>query len=380
MDLKDFKAGKYIQQRSFKSFIPEPVNHAWTLTDPEIQQLLEHANAAINALNSVSELLPATEAFVRLHIFTEATFSSKIEGTHTSVEEAVYDNDFSDPESGNDWQEVQNYVKALHHSIKLLKNIPLSSRLIKECHGQLMKGARGAHKSPGEYRRSQNWIGGPTIQQATFIPPPHEELSALMGDLEKFLHNEKILIPHLVRIGIAHYQFETIHPFLDGNGRVGRLLIILYLMESNILQKPTLYFSQFIEKNRMEYYERLHKARTDHDLSGWIRFFLYAIKESAQASRQNLLDSLELDKKLCEKITKHLGRRAALAQELLLHLYGHPVINADDVVQKLNVTKPTAYVLLEEFLKLNILKERTGFKRNRIFVFEKFLKGFENGE
>ncbi len=250
MDIKDFKSGKSISQTGYKSFLPEKINKEWFVSSPEISTLLNEASAKVSALNAYSMMIPDVDIFIRMHIVKEATTSSKIEGTQTLFEDAVLSKDQINPEQRNDWQEVQNYVRALNFAIKELNKLPLSNRLLKETHHILMQGVRGSYKAPGEFRKSQNWIGGATLKDAVFIPPHHTDVNELMGDLEKFLHNTEINVPHLLRVAIAHYQFETIHPFLDGNGRLGRLLITLYLVSNNILKKPSLYLSDFFERNR----------------------------------------------------------------------------------------------------------------------------------
>jgi len=277
MDIKDFKSGSLKQGYKYQYFMPEKINHDFSWEDTSINTLLEKASFHLGALNSFSSLVPDADMFIIMHIFKEAVISNRIEGTRTNIEEALNEQDNLDPEKRNDWQEVHNYVKAMNNAIQELENLPLSNRLIKNTHKILLSTGRGEHKSPGEFRISQNWIGGTTLSDAVFIPPAHEELPELLSDLELFLNNTNINIPHLIRIAIAHYQFETIHPFLDGNGRIGRLLISLYLVHSKVLQKPLLYLSDFFEKNKTLYYDNLTFVRTKNDMSQWIKYFLEGV-------------------------------------------------------------------------------------------------------
>ncbi len=376
MDIMNFKSGKYVSQTGYKSFLPEKINKEWVLNSPEILILLEEATSKVSALNAYSLMIPDVDVFIRMHIVKEATTSSKIEGTQTNMEEAVLSRLQVSDEQRNDWQEVQNYIRAMNFAIKQLDKLPVSNRLFKQTHAILMKGVRGKHKAPGEFRRSQNWIGGSSLKDATFIPPHHTEVSALMGDLEKFLHNTNINVPHLIRIAIAHYQFETIHPFLDGNGRLGRLLITLYLVSNNILKKPSLYLSDFFERNRQHYYDNLTIARIHNNINQWIKFFLVGVIETADKSTNAFEAIVKLRENLEGKKINTLGKRVPLAKKALNYLYVKPVITVNDLITELKISKPTANAIVKDFLQLNILKEQTGFKRNRIFVFEEYMNLF----
>ena len=377
MDIKDFKSGRFIAQEGYKSFLPESINKEWIVSSPEIASLLEEATMKVSSLNSFSLMIPDVDLFIRMHIVKEATTSSKIEGTQTHMEEAVLDKKQIDPEMRNDWQEVQNYVRAMNFAIKELHKLPLSNRLLRETHGILLQGVRGKNKAPGEFRRSQNWIGGTSPKDATFVPPHNNEVEELMSDLEKFLHNMEINVPHLIRIAIAHYQFETIHPFLDGNGRLGRLLITLYLVSNNILRKPSLYLSDFFERNRQLYYDNLSGVRTKSNLSQWIKFFLVGVIETANKSTGVFEAIIKLKNNIEEKKMPKLGKRAPLARKTLNFLFSKPVITVKDLIDELQISKPTANAIVKDLVVQKILKEQTGFKRNRRFVFEEYLNLFK---
>jgi Fic family protein len=376
MDLREYKAGIFTRQFGYRSFHPNPLKTEWMVSHPELAKLLEEANLRLGELNAFSILLPDTDLFLRMHQVKEATQSSRIEGTQTTMDEAVLDAKDIGPEKKDDWQEVQNYIAAMNHSITRLETLPLSSRLIREAHKILLKGVRGKNKMPGEFRTTQNWIGGATLNDARFVPPHHSLVPDLMSDLEKFLNNTDIHVPHLIRIGMAHYQFEAIHPFLDGNGRIGRLLITLYLVSQNVLTRPTLYLSDFIEKNRNHYYDNLISVSENNDMVHWLKFFLVGVTTTANQAIDTFHKILALRNQLEKKIMT-LGRRAPNAQALLIYLYKKPVVSVTDVMNELKVTKQTASTLINDFEALNILQEQTGFKRNRIFVFSAYMMLFK---
>lgn len=373
--MKNFKAGNYVNQGTFKSFIPVDINRDWTLDDMEVIELLSQADRQLGRLDMYSEHTPNIELFISMHVLKEATKSSKIEGTKTNIEDALQDKEEIAEEQRDDWEEVQNYINALNSAIDSLDKLPLSSRLIKMAHKVLLQGVRGKHKIPGQFRTSQNWIGGASIADATFIPPPHQEVSSLMGDLEKFSHNEEIKLPHLLKVALIHYQFETIHPFLDGNGRVGRLLITLYLVEKEILKKPILYLSDFLERNRQLYYDNLMKVRTSNDIKQWFKFFLVGIIETAKGSIETFDSIMKLQKEVDSKI-QGLGARTSNARAVVSQLYLRPLINVQKVADLTELSLPSAYKLVNELEQLGILKEITGAKRGKQYWFDEYLNLF----
>ena len=376
MDIKDFKSGKYRQQYQYQSFLPSQVNHAWSLNDADVQGLLSQADRKLGELNAFSQLVPDVDFFIRMHVSKEATTSSRIEGTQTNIEEALQKVENIAPEKRDDWEEVQNYVAAMNQAIASLEKLPLSGRLLKETHRTLLQGVRGAHKLPGEFRTSQNWIGGASLKSAVFIPPHHKDVPDLMADMERFLNDQSQPVPDLIKIGIAHYQFETIHPFLDGNGRIGRLLITLYLVSTGLLVKPSLYLSAFFEQYRQVYYDTLSRARTHNDLTQWLKFFLEGIWQTSENSIQTFKAIIAL-RAACEREVMTLGKKTKLAQAALHLLYSKPVVDGQDFAAGLEVNISTALRLIDDLVRLGILRESTGQKRNRVFVFRKYVALFE---
>ncbi|MBX3237655.1 MAG: Fic family protein [Nitrospiraceae bacterium] len=377
MNISDFKSGELEQQYEYKSFLPVLINREWTLTEPETLTLLEEANRLLGELNAYSQLIPDVDFFIGMHIRKEATTSSRIEGTQTNIEEALLEKKDLDPEKRNDWQEIQNYIQAINFAIERLPRMPLSNRLLRDTHAVLLKGVRGKHKQPGQFRTSQNWIGV-SLKHATFIPPHHRHVEDLMSDLEKFMHNEEIHVPHLLKIALIHYQFETIHPFLDGNGRLGRLLIVLYLVSFRLLDKPALYLSDFFERHKGEYYDQLTSVRSAHKLGEWVRFFLLGMRETTALSIQVFKDILALKERIERKLmpTFHV-RRQENAQTLMRCLYQRPMVSIKAVVSLIGAQTNTAATLIDDFVKLGILKEFTGQKRNRLFIFADYVKLFK---
>jgi len=373
--MKSFQSGNNISHGSYKSFEPNHINRSWLLDDMSIISLLSQADRQVGRLDMYSEYVNI-EMYIRLHIAKEATQSSKIEGTQTNIEDAFLERQEIIPRNRDDWDEVQNYIKAMDEAIFKLHQLPFSSRLIRDTHKVLMQGVRGHYKLPGEFRSSQNWIGGTSISNAQFIPPFHENISDLMSDLEKFAHDEISGLPDLIKIAIIHYQFETIHPFLDGNGRVGRLIITLYLVSKGILKRPILYLSDFFERNRMLYYDNLTQVRTKNDISQWLKFFLTGVIETAKDGVRTFDSILQLQRKL-EAQVKSLGSRSNDAIMVINYLYQQPIVDSLKVSEIINKTPRPAYRLVSDLERMGILKEITGGERGRLYLFESYVNLFK---
>lgn len=375
MKFETFKAGTWTPRYQYKSFEPVSVDHAWIWEDATINALLESANRALGELNAFSLIVPDIDLFIEMHVVKEAQTSSRIEGTQTGMDEALMTEDQIHPEKRDDWREVRNYVDAVNAAIAELQTLPLSNRLLRKTHEILMRGVRGENKQPGEFRISQNWIGGSSLMDAVFIPPHPDGVPALMSDLEKFWHDESITVPHLIRLAISHYQFETIHPFLDGNGRIGRLLVPLYLVSNGLLAKPSLYLSDFFERNRASYYDALMRVRVSNDMIHWVRFFLQGVAETATKGRNVFKEILALRTDAEHKLLS-LGKRAPNAKHALNLLYRRPMLSATALENSLGVSHPTANALLRDFIRLGLLREVTGAARHRLYVFETYLELF----
>lgn len=374
--MHQFKSGKYVNEGYYKSFHPAFINRQWEITDMSVLQLLSKADRQLGRLDMYSEYVNI-DLFIQMHIAKEAIQSSKIEGTQTNIEEAFLSKEEVHSEKRNDWEEVQNYISAMNEAVKMLHTLPFSSRLIKQTHKILLQGVRGEHKIPGAYRTSQNWIGGASISDAVFIPPTYTLVNDLMSDIEKFANDDLNPLPDLLKIALIHYQFETIHPFLDGNGRVGRLLITLYLVDKGILKQPILYLSDFFERNRMLYYDNLMRARTHHDINQWFKFFLTGVIETAKNGVDTFDGILQLQKVLDSKL-KSIGNRSGDASKVVEYLYNKPIINAQRVSEITGKSLKTTYSLLTVLEEQKIIQEITGAQRGRLYVFEDYISLFKN--
>jgi Fic family protein len=376
MELGAYLAGSHEQQREYQSFLPAPINHAWTVADPQVLQLLGQADRALGELNAFAQLIPDIDFFIRMYVAKEATQSSRIEGTQTNIEDAFKEVEDLLPEVRDDWGEVQNYIRAINFAIDSLERLPLSNRLLRETHAILLDGVRGETKRPGEFRISQNWIGV-SLKNAVFVPPHHAHVPDLMSDLEKFLHNEAIFVPPLIKIAIAHYQFETIHPFLDGNGRLGRLMISLYLASERLLVKPALYLSDYFERNKTAYVDHLMAVRQGNHMREWLIFFLHGVEETARASAGVFRAILALKERIEREVLPRFShRRQENAQKLVQYLYGRPVVDVKAVTRLLSTTTNTAASLIDDLVQHGVLIEVTGQRRNRLFFFREYLNLF----
>lgn len=376
MKLEDYKSGEYKQGVGYKAFLPSKINHNWGWEDTKLDYLLAEANRQIGELNAYSLLLPNVDLYIKMHVKIEANKSSKIEGTKTTIEEDLSDLQDVSPEKRDDWEEVQNYVKATNFSIERInEGFPICNRLFKEIHKILLDGVRGEKKTPGEFRISQNWIGGTMPSTAVYVPPLVEDLNNCLTDLELFINNEKIDTPELIKIAIIHYQFESIHPFLDGNGRIGRLLIPLYLQSKKYLDNPCLYISFFFEKNRDLYYQKLNNVRTNNDIIGWIKFFLEGVIETAKLAKEKFKNVVELTKKIDGKLTE-LNVKFDNAKKVIDYFYNEPYSSRKKIADALEMPDSTVNGVVNELKRVNIIKETTGFSKNQIFVFTEYVNIF----
>ena len=372
MKLEEYKSGEYIKMNDYKAFIPSKINYNWGWDDTKLDKLLAEANRQIGELNAYSLLIPNVDLYIKMHVKIEANKSSRIEGTRTTVEEDLLDIIDINPEKRDDWEEVQNYVKAINYGVKRIsEGFPVCNRLIREIHKILMTGVRGEHKAPGEFRISQNWIGGSMPSTAVYVPPPYTEISECLSDFEKFINNEKIDTPDLIKIAILHYQFESIHPFLDGNGRIGRLIVPLYIQSKGMLQKSCLYISDYIERNKDAYYDMLTRVRTRNDMIGWIKFFLEAVIETSKIAKEKFRRVVKLTMEM-DKIVFELSVRSDNAKKVIDALYNEPVINRKKLCELTNIKESTIKNIINCFLDNNIIVETTGYSRNQIFTFKKY--------
>jgi Fic family protein len=373
--MRQFESGTYLDQGTYKSFIPSFINREWMVDDMQVLSLLSKADRMLGRLDMFSEHIPNIDLFIAMHIAKEATQSSRIEGTQTNIQQAVMPEESVPLDQRDDWAEIQNYIAAMNQAIPRLETLPLSSRLIREVHALLMRGVRGEHKQPGEFRTSQNWIGGTTISDAIFVPPPFRKIPELMSDIEMFIHNPVSQLPDLLKIALIHYQFETIHPFNDGNGRTGRLLITLYLVSKGLLKRPVLYMSDYLERHRNSYYSSITKVRTENDIAQWLCFFLQGIIETAEKGVSTFNRILELEKEN-ESIIQGMGSRSANAMAVVKALYIKPVIDAKRVSEICGISLASAYNLIADLETRGVVKEITGGKRNCLYTMHKYMALF----
>ena len=338
--------------------------------------LLSQADRHLGRLDMYSQYVNI-DLFIQMHIAKEATQSSKIEGTQTNIEDVFLSKEEVKFEKRNDWEEVHNYVSAMNEAVQQLHTLPFSSRLIRNTHKILLQGVRGEHKLPGEFRTSQNWIGGASINDASFVPPVHTSINELMSDIEKFANDELNPLPDLLKIALIHYQFETIHPFLDGNGRVGRLLITLYLVNKGILKRPILYLSDFFERNRMLYYDNLTRVRTHNDINQWFKFFLTGVIETTKKGVETFDGIMQLQKTLDSKL-KNIGSRSGDAYKIVEYLYNQPIIDVQRVSEITGKSLRPAYSMLNLLEELEILTEITGGQRGRLYMFTDYIELFKS--
>jgi Fic family protein len=379
------RSGQFVKQGTgYLAFIPAALHPIPPIkADAEMTRLLSDADWTLGRLDGIATVLPNPDLFVSMYVRQEAVLSSQIEGTQSTLEDVLqFEIDSKGQDFPKDIQEVVNYVAAMNFGLDRLKTLPLSLRLIREIHARLLTGVRGSNRTPGEFRASQNWIGpiGCTLANATFVPPPVPEMLTALDNLEKFLHDDSL--PLLIQCGLAHAQFETIHPFLDGNGRVGRLLISFLLCQKHALERPLLYLSGYLKQHRAEYYDRLTAIRNDGDWQGWLKFFLRGVhqvgQEAADTARNILRIREEHRQLLNEKLAK--DKLAATPYDVIFleYLFQQPIVTVRLAEQHLNRAFVTANKVVERFVNLGLLEETTGFQRNRRFRYAPYLALFES--
>ena len=373
------KIGIYQKQpQGYKAFIPAHFPGKGLIDwDQDLLLLLSAADRAIGKLNAIDQLVPDVDFFIYMYVKKEAALSSQIEGTQATLIDLVKaEAKLSDDHAPSDVDEIKNYIDAMNYGMKRLKALPLSWRLVREMHAKLLHGVRGQHKTPGEFRKTQNWIGGPTIETATFVPPPVHALGDSLSDLEKFFYDGPVKFPPLIKAGLAHAQFETIHPFLDGNGRMGRLLITFYLYREGILTRPLLYISQYFKKNRQVYYDRLNGYRFETGTEGWLKFFLEGVRSVSEEAVTAAKNITKIRERHLLAVTQ-FGKNADTAHKFLNELYSHPIVDSRLVAKMTGISsKANVNALIEKFLKEKILIEITGKARYRRFVYQDYLKQF----
>ena len=379
MNINTFSSGSKRSQNDYFTFLPTSINHSWKWEDPELNVLLEQASSELGSLNAFSDLIPNVDIYIEMHIKTEANKSNKIEGTKTSIEEDLMLVEDISPEKRDDYHEVHNYIQALNYGISriLQDDFPLCNRLICEIHALLLQGVRGKHKTPGEFRKSQNWIGGSKPSDAIYVPPSIVDLPDLMSDFEKFINNDDCHVPHLIKIAILHYQFETIHPFLDGNGRIGRLIIPLYLLSKGLLFKPCFYISDYFEQHRTEYYDALNRVRVCNDLLGWVKFFLKAVIATAQRGKEKFKAVTKYVRDL-EMKSLSLGGRPDNIRKVLYAFFDNPILNSKQIIELTGLSQGTVDSIVRKLYDNDILEELTGYSRNRIFVLWDYIRIFSD--
>ncbi len=367
------RAGTFRRERGYEAFIPAPLPPAPPLEiDAEMVGILSAADQALGRLDGVIQTVPNPDLFVAMYVRREAVLSSQIEGTQSTLDDLLAaELEPATPGLPADVEEVVNYVRAMHYGLERLSSLPLSKRLIREIHAELLRTGRGAHRMPGEFRRDQNWIGpeGAPIERATFVPPPVPDMHLALDDFELFLHEEGQL-PVLIHAGLAHAQFETIHPFVDGNGRVGRLLITFQLVHRGVLHRPLLYLSHYLKRNRAEYYDRLTAIRQRGDWEGWVRFFLRGAAETATEATETARAILALREEHREMVRAHTGLNGVRLLDLL---YDRPLVNVNLVRDRLDVSFATANNLVSQFEQTGLLREITGGRRRRVFRYDSYL-------
>jgi len=376
---KIMRSGKYITQLKdelqYKAFVPNLLPFEIE-SDNELQSLLSKADLALGRLDGIAETLPDVDFFILMYIRKEATLSSQVEGTQATFADVLKaEAKVEDLEIHKDVDEILNYIKAMNYGLDRLKSFPLSLRLIKEIHKILLEGVRGEGREPGEFRKSQNWIGGTTIQKASFVPAPPQEIMTLLDNFEKFLH-DKSLMPVLLKTGLLHAQFENIHPFLDGNGRIGRLLITFYLCQQKTLDRPLLYLSDFFKRYRQEYYDRLNAFHEKDDIEGWLKFFFEGVAVTAEQAVETSKKILKLREEGLKKILS-LGRSTPKATLVFNSLFHTPLATIRDIEKMTGLKNPNALALVNKLVNLEILKEITGRKRNKVFAYQQYIKLFD---
>jgi Fic family protein len=376
------RSGRYLRQPSgYRAFIPSPLPPDPPIAiDSTLQTLLSAADYALGRLDGAVLTLPNPDLFVFMYVRKEAVLSSQIEGTQSSLQQLLAaEVRLADPDTPADVSEVVNYVAAMNHGLARLEKLPVSVRLIREIHNVLLQGVRGGQHTPGQLRTTQNWIGpaGCALREATFVPPPPDEVPRALSDLERWLHASSSL-PVLVQVALAHAQFETIHPFVDGNGRVGRLLITFLLTERKLLSRPVLYLSHYFRRHRAEYYERLQDVRDAGDWEAWLSFFLRGVSEVSDEAAHTAAAILRMREDYRNRITDHLGRAAGNGHRIMDKLFERPIVNVATVRDWLGCTNAAANNLVRRLTDLGLLRETTGYARNRRFRFDPYLRLFED--